>query len=155
MENQPAPFHMAQEVMAQAHSVAGPFNEAGNVGHNVAGTGILFHHTQHRGEGGKVVVGDFGLGGTDHADKGRFAHIGESHQSHVSQQLQFQGDIAPFPGGARLGKTRDLPGGSGKMLIASASFAALEHQHRFRAGHVGQQPSRFRFPHQGTPGKRE
>ena len=87
VDQHPAPFHVPQELMAQAHALAGPLDHAGDVGHNEGDPFLHANHTQHRGDGGEGVVGDFRLGLADDGNQGGFSHIGEAHQPHVGQQL--------------------------------------------------------------------
>ena len=140
---------MAQELVSQADALAGALDQAGDVRHDKADLpSPTLNHTQHRGEGGEVVVGDLGLGRADHGDQGGFAHIGEAHQAHIGQQLQLQG--APptprraVPGLANRGTCRV---GVAKWLVAPAALAALgQPLTGSRVGHIGHDPAGVRHP---------
>ena len=83
-----------------------------------------------------MIVGNFGLGGGDHADEGGFAHVGEADQPHIRDDLEFQFQMQILPRQAGLGELGDLAGGRGKMAVAPAAAAALGHHHRLVAGEV-------------------
>ena len=69
MQQQAAALDMAQEGVTQTHALGGAFDQTGDVGADKALLGTNAHHAQHRGQGGEMVVGDFGLGGADHTDQ--------------------------------------------------------------------------------------
>ena len=127
MQQQTAALHMAQEVMAQADALAGPFDQAGDVGADEAGPLAHRYHAQRGHQSGEVVVGDLRLGRADGGDEGGLAHIGETDQAHIGDELQLQRDLDVLTGHTRLGKLGDLAGRRGKMCIAVAAAAALCH----------------------------
>ena len=61
---------MAQEVVAQADALTGALDQAGDVGADKACALAHRHNAQRGHKGGKVVVGDLGLGGADGGDEG-------------------------------------------------------------------------------------
>ena len=152
MENQAAAFHMPQEVVSQTDTVTGTLDQSRNVCHDKGLFLCHANHTQHRCQGGEVIVGDLGLCRTDYGDQGRLAHIGEAHQSHICQQLQFQCDIKCLTRKARLCKTGDLSGRCGKMDIALSASAALCKDLRLIGGEVCHDPTGLGFPHHGAAG---
>ena len=99
-----------------------------------------------------MIIGDLGLGRADDADEGGFAHIGESDQAHVGDQLQLQAHLELLAGQAGLGELGDLAGGGGKMGVAPAATAALGNYHRLRTGNIRHHEAGARLLHQGAPG---
>ena len=65
MQQQAAALHMAQEIVAQTNALAGTLDQAGDVGADKACALAHRHNAQRGHKGGKVVVGDLGLGGAD------------------------------------------------------------------------------------------
>ena len=111
--------------MAQADTLTGTLDQAGDVGADKAGTLAHRHDAQSGHQGGEVVVCDLGLGGADGGDESGLAHIGEADQAHIRDQFQLQRHLDVLTGHAGLGKLGDLAGGGGKMCIAVAAAAAL------------------------------
>ena len=136
VQQQAAALDMAQEGMTQAHALGSALDQAGDVGADKALFGADAHHAQHGGQGGEVVVGDFGLSGADHTDQRRFAHVGEADQPHVRNDLQFHFQLKFLAGQAGLGELGDLAGGGGKVAVAPAAATALGDDDRLAAGEV-------------------
>ena len=86
--NSKSTLDMAQKGMAEANPFAGPFDEAGDVGHDIGDPLIHPHDAELGGEGGEVVVGHLGAGGGDHREKGGFADVGEAEQAYIGEQLK-------------------------------------------------------------------
>ena len=84
-----------------------------------------------------MIVCDLGLGRADGGDEGGFAHVGETNESHIRDQLQLQRDLDVLTGHTGLGKLGDLAGRRGKMCIAVAAAAALCHGDGGVVGQVG------------------
>ena len=71
---------------------------------------------EHRGDGGKMIIGDDRLGLADHRDKGGgLAHVGVADQADVGQQLELQLQVEAFARKARLAKR-------GVCLVAVAKW---------------------------------
>ena len=151
MDQQAAAVHVPQEVVAQAGALAGALNDAGNVRHDEADAGLYPHHAQIGEQGGEVVVGDLGLGLGYHGEQRGLAHVGEAHQPHVRQQLQFQDDIMGLAGESRLGKAGHLPGGSGEVAVAPAAPTAFAEDIGLAARHVLHDLAGLCVPHQRAP----
>ncbi len=62
MEQQTAPLDVAQEVMTQAGAFRRTLDDARDVGGHKGFSFAYIHHAQVGGEGGEVVIGDFGPG---------------------------------------------------------------------------------------------
>ena len=152
MDKQTAAVDMTQEVMAQACTLCSTFDNTGDIRHHEADT--LFHidHTQVRIQGGKVVVGDLGPGIGRDGEQGGLTHIGETHQTHVCQQLQLQNDVTLLAGCTLLGKTGYLTGGRGKVGIAPAAAAALRDDKILAGGHIHDDGIGSSIPDNGTSG---
>ena len=152
MNQQTAAVDVPQEIVAQTGALTGAFDDAGNVSHDEGHALVHPHHAQIGIEGGKVVIGDLGLGLGDHAQQCGLAHIGETDEAHVRQQLQLQKYIVALAGQARLGEARHLPGGGGEVHIAPAAPAALAEDIGLAAAHVLNDLIGFGVPHQRAPG---
>ena len=152
MHQQAAAVYVPQKVVAQASTLAGTFNDAGDVRHDEADTLVHPHHAQVGEEGGEVVVGDLGLRLGHYAQQRGLAHVGEAHQAYVGQKLELQNDVVALSGEARLGKTGYLPGGGGEVHVAPAAPAAFAEDEGLVIGHILDDLIALRVPHQGTPG---
>ena len=85
MNQDPAPFHMAQEAVAQAGAFRCTGNQTGHIGDHKAVGRIYPHHPQVGLQGGKGIVGNFRLSGRHLRNQGGFAHVREADQAHVCQ----------------------------------------------------------------------
>ena len=83
-----------------------------------------------------MVVCDLGMGLAHHRQKRGLAHVREAHQSHVRQELEFEGNVVALAGQARLCKARHLTGGRGKVHVAPAAAAAFCGDPVLAVGHV-------------------
>ena len=90
-----------------------------------------------------MVVRDMRFRLAHHRDQGGFAHIGESHQPHIRQQLQLQPQLKRLAGHPRFGKPRRLPGGGGKMRVAPAAASAVRRHKRLVRRNIRHQPAFF------------
>ena len=152
MHQQTAAVDMPQEIVAQACALAGALNDAGDIRHDKGHALVHIHHAQVGIQGGKVVVGDFGMGLGYHTQKGALSHVGEAHQSHVRQQLQLQHHIVALAGKACLGKAGYLAGRGGEVLVAPAAPTALAQDKGLAVGHVLDDLAGLCVPDQGAPG---
>ena len=66
MDQKTAAVDMAEEVVAQARSVGGALNNAGDIGHDEGDALLHIDYAQVGEESGEVVVGDLGPGLADH-----------------------------------------------------------------------------------------
>ena len=121
---------MAQKLVSQADAVAGAFNQTRDVRHNKGFFLSHLDHTQHRRQGGKVVVCNDRLCSADHRNQGRFTHIRIADQTNVCQQLQLQNQLKAFPGDTRLCIAGNLSGRSRKVAVSPAAFSAACNDHR-------------------------
>ena len=138
--------------MTQTCAVSGALDDAGDIRHDEGDALLHIHHAQIGEEGGEVVVGDLGLSPADHAEQRGLTHIGETYQSHISQQFQFQNNLAALAGVARLGKAGDLPGGGGEVLVAPAAPAALAEDEGGVIRHIVDDLLGGGVPDDGAPG---
>ena len=74
-----APRSIYGKIVAEADALGCALHEAGDVRRHKAPLRTHPHHTQHRREGGKVVVRDFRLGRADGGEQGRFANVGVAY----------------------------------------------------------------------------
>ena len=143
---------MAQEIVAQARAVRRALDDAWNIRRH---KGLPFAHIDHAQigvEGGKVVVGDLGVGPADHAEEGGLAHVGEADEAHVRQQLQLQHHVVALAGQAALGEAGGLTGGGGEVGVAPAALAPPAEDIGLVAGHVLDNLVGLGVPDQGAPG---
>ena len=152
VDQQPAAVDMPQEIVAQSRAFTGALDDAGDVRQHERGALRHVNHTQIGGERGEVIVRDLRPGPGDGGEQRGFAHVGETHQTHVRQQLQLQDQVAALSGTARLRKAGDLPGRRGEVLVAPAAPAASGHGEGLVAGHIGHDAAGLPIPHQGAPG---
>ena len=99
-----------------------------------------------------MVVGDLGTGLGGHRQQGGLAHVGEAHQTHVSQELQLQQDVPLLAGQACLGELGGLTGGGGKALVAPAAVAAPAQDEGLIVGHIPNDLLGLGIPDDGAPG---
>ena len=71
-----------------------------------------------------MIIGDFGSGSGDFAQKRAFSDVGESHQSHVRDHFHFENDGMLLDLFALLGKIRRVPPRRGKAHVPLAAVAA-------------------------------
>ena len=152
MHQQTAAVDVPQEIVTQTGALTGALDDAGNIGHHEADALVHVHHAQIGIQGGEVVVGDLGVGLGDHAQQRGLAHVGESHQSHVRQQLQLQHHVVALSGQTCLGEAGHLTGGGGEMLVAPAAPAALAQHIGLVIGHVLDDLAGLGVPYQRAPG---
>ncbi len=152
MNQKTAAVDVAQEIVAQAGTFGSTLNDAGDVSHDEGHALVHENHAQVGEQGGEVVVGDFGPGVGGDGQQGGFAHVGEAHQAHVSQQLQLQDDIPLLALQAGFGEPGDLTGGSGKVAVAPAAAAALGDDEVLTGRHVHDDLLGFGVPDHSAPG---
>jgi len=73
--------------MSQPFAFGSAFNNAWQVGYTEAAPIAVLHHAQVGCDGSKSIVGNFGFGGSDYRQQGRFASIGKTHQSNIGQHF--------------------------------------------------------------------
>ena len=122
--------------MPQADALAGALDQAGDVRHDKGGSLANADHTEHRGEGGEVVIRHRGLCLTDDGEQGGLAHVRESDQPHICQKLELQPDVPLLAGRAVLCKAGDLPRRSGKVGVPPAAAPALCGGELIHFGHI-------------------
>ena len=126
MQQHAAALHMAEETVAEAQTLMGALDEAGNVRQHEFAL-IHAHDAQIGMERGEGIVGDLRLGGGDRGQEGRFARIGQAHEAGVRNELQAQPDGALDADLAGIGALGRAIGGGGEMQIAEAAVAAARH----------------------------
>ncbi len=114
---------VAQKIVAETHALAGPFDKAGNVGHDEAALAEA-DDAEVGLKGGKVVVGDLRARRRHRREDGGLAHVGETHEADVGDGFKLQGHFQRLAPLAGLGELRGLPRGGGEVLVAKAAVAA-------------------------------
>ena len=87
MDDHFGPFNMAQELVSQTDSFGSTFDQSGDIRNDEAAGSFQIHHAQIRIQGCEMIVGDLRSGIGHSGQEGRFAYIGESHQSYISNYL--------------------------------------------------------------------
>ena len=128
---------MTEEADADAAAFVGALDDAGNVGHYERTVVPVADDAEIGLQGGEGVIGDFRPGGGDAGEEGGFPGVGESDQTHVRENLQFQDEPSLHALFARLGETRCLLGGALEMVVAvAAATAAAEDPLLSRIDHL-------------------
>ena len=130
----------------------GTLDDAGDVGHDEGDPLLHVDHTQVGEQGGEVVVGNLGPRLGHHGEQRGLAHVGETHQPHVGQQLELQHHLALLAGEPRLGKPGHLAGGGGKVLVAPAAVAPPGQHKGLGRGHVADDLIGVGVPYHGAQG---
>src|ERR1019366_4147575 len=118
MNENRAALDVAQEAVAEAVSLVRALDESGDVGNDEGLVVVRADNAEVRDQGGEGIVGDLRFGRADHGDQRRFAGVRKTDQTDVSDQLQFDGELALFAGVAILREPRRLARGGGEVLIA-------------------------------------
>ncbi len=121
----PGALDVAQELVAEAATLAGALDQAGDVGHHVLGGGVEPDHAEVGLEGGEGIVGDAWLGRRDAGDQRALAHVGEPHQGDVGHELQLEVEPALLAGLALLGERRRAALVREELGVAAPTLAAL------------------------------
>ena len=116
-------FDVLEELVAEALAFAGAFQETGNVGDHEA-VAVCLHDAEHRFEGCKRVVADFGATARNLVHEARFARIRESDEADVCHELEFQEKFALFAFFAGRALAGRLYLRRCEMLVAHAALAA-------------------------------
>ena len=83
---------MGQELVTQAHPLAGPLQQPGHVGQGEhVALARPVDHAQHGLHGGERVVGHLGLGVRQPPQQRRLAGVGQSGQAGVGHELAATG----------------------------------------------------------------
>ena len=144
---------MAQEAQAQAPTLAGTLDDAGNVGHHKRLLVAVAHNAQRRLHRRERVVRYLRLRIAQGRHQRRLAGIGEAHQSHVGQQLQLQDDRHLLHRLTRLRIARSLVRGAAELEVAQSSATAFQqHDHLAVVRHVAHVLSRLGVIHHRTAG---
>ena len=136
MHEQAAAVDVAQEVVAEAGTVARTLDDARNVRHDERRTLRHVHDAQVGEEGREVVVCDLRVRLRHHGQQRALAHIREADEAHVRQQLQLEQDRVALARQTGLGKARHLPRRRGEVLVAPAAAPAARGHERLARGHV-------------------
>ncbi len=114
--------------MAEAGAVAGPLDQAGDVGdHQLALVGL--EHAEHRRERREGVVGDLRRGSRETGQQRGLARVGKAHEPDVGEQTQLQRQPSLLARQAPLPEAGGLPGGGGEVLVAGAAAAPVGEHH--------------------------
>ena len=148
------PLDMAEELVAEALALAGPLDQARDVGDDEFGAGVEPHDAEVGLEGGERVVGDLGLGRGDGGDQRRLADVREPHEGHIGDQLQLEPQPALLAHLALLGeRRRPAPVRQEPGVAPPASAAGRGHPAVAFVHEVGEHlPARA--PHHGALGNR-
>ena len=139
--------------MAQANTFAGTFHQTRDIRQNEFIAESAFYHAQIGGQCSKVVVCDLGVCVCYHGQQCGFPNVGETDQTNVCDQFQFQNDIVFFGFSAGFCVSGSLSCGGCEVLIALAAFTAVD-QNFFFVGfcNVGHNLAAFCFTDHCTHG---
>ena len=115
-----ATLDVAQEVEAEASSLGGTGDQAGNVGHRVARIACR-HDAQVRDQRRKGVIGDLGARRAQGRNQRGLTRRREADESHVRDGLQLKDDVALLAGLAQQGEAGGLTGLRRQRSIAQAT----------------------------------
>src|ERR1700733_13940426 len=147
MDERAAALDMAKEPVAEAVALMRALDQAGYVGeHKVAA--IDPDDAEARMEGSERIIGDFGLGGGDGGEEGRFAGVRQADEAGVRDQLEPKKQRALDASETGIGATRGAVGRGGEMEVAKTTVAALGDHHALaRLSHVGEHRAAFLVEH--------
>ena len=140
-----ATLDVAQEVEAEASSLGGAGDQAGNVGNRVARVAGR-HDAQVRDQRRKGVIGDLRARRTQGGNQRGLSGGGEANESHVRDGLQLKDDVALLAGLTKKREAGGLACLRRQRRVAQTAAAALgDHVARARARQVGEQLTRHRL----------
>ena len=117
-----AALDVAQELEAEALTLARALDQAGNVGDGIARLAGV-DHTEVRVQGGEGVVGDLGLGRGHRRDQAGLAGRGIADQRNVGHGLEFEVDITLEAEGTEQREAGSLALGGGERGVTQSALA--------------------------------
>ena len=117
---------MTEETQPESLSFACPLDDAGYVGHDKRLSLTVGNDTKVRFKRGERIVGNLRTSGRNGRKQSRLSGIRESHQTDISQKLQFEYDRHLLHRLSRLGKARSLPCGGTEMPVSQSAASALQ-----------------------------
>ena len=120
----PRPLDVAEELVAEAATLAGALDQAGDVGDDELRAVTEADDAEVRLERGERVVGDLRLGRRDHADQRALADVREPDEGDVGHQLQLELEPALLTVLALLGEARSPPLVGQEPGVAAPAAAA-------------------------------
>ena len=125
-DENPGSLDVAQELVAEALSLGGPFDEPGDVGQHEV-TAFDLDHSQVGLQGGERIVGDLGLGGRHGRDQRALAGVGKPDEGGVGNELDFEtdGDLVAIL--ALFGEGGGPQTGRYEAVVAAAAASARRH----------------------------
>ena len=131
MNQKPRPFNVPQKFVPQTNAFVGPFDQAGNVGHDERAIEIDLHAAQVRMFCGKRIGSDFGPRARKTAQQRALAGIRFANQSDVGNHFQLEPQSARLAGFAGCILTRRAVGGRLEPNVALAALAPSGHYDPF------------------------
>ena len=134
MHDQGRALNVAQELMAQATTLARALDETGNVGNDVrifAGT----HHAQIGHKRGKRVVGNLGTGSAHTRDERGLADRGKAHKRSIGHELHLELDPVLLSRLAELGKRGRATHRRHKVSVAQTASTTGRHDNALAVVH--------------------
>ncbi len=123
MDEQSRALDVGKELVAEPRTLAGTFDQAGDVREDQL-TLLTLEHAQHRRERREGVVGDLRRSACEAREQRGLAGVGQADQTDVREQLQLQLQPPLLTRQAALGKARGLARGRCKALVALPTRAA-------------------------------
>ena len=134
MHDQGRALNVAQELMAQATTLARALDETGDVGNDVrifAGT----HHAQIGHKRGKRVVGNLGTGSAHTRDERGLADRGKAHKRGIGHELHLKLDPVLLSRLAELGKRGRATHRRHKVSVAQTASTTGRHDNALAVVH--------------------
>ncbi len=119
----PGALDVAEKAVPEASAGAGPFDQAGDVGHHELEV-VESDHSQVRLQGGERIVGDLRSGGGDAGDEGALPRVREPHQRHVGHELELQVQPALLTDLGLFRERRSSPSVGQEASVAAAALTA-------------------------------
>ena len=120
---------MSQESESESLALTCTLDDSGDISHHKRLVVAICHNAKRGFESGEWIVGYLGACTRQSREQCRFTCIGESHQTDVSQEFQFENDGHLLHRLSRLGIAWSLIGGRAKLEVAKSSASALQQQH--------------------------
>ena len=129
MDENPSPFEVAEELMAEPVTNVCPFDETGYIRDHEAAIIAQAHHPEVRGQRREWIVRNLGVRGGDTRDERGLSDVRKPNQADVGKQLQLQVELPHFTRLPRVSAARSAVRRGRKPLIPSSAPASSGYLH--------------------------
>jgi len=126
VDEQPCALDVPQELQSQPGTLAGTFDQAGDVRQHKAAP-VDVHYPQVGRQRGERIIRDLGASGADAGQESGLAGVRLAHQAHVGNEFQFQSHVPLFTGLAALRKVGRLARRGLEGSVAAPTAPTLGH----------------------------